>query len=112
MSVILMPDTIYQPYANSRNKASLSPLSLTAIALTLCGLTIGVLDIRWSLQLVSLACVYSGALLATMGLLIHLLRGNAAWAADGSLLLGLGALVYSGPLLPVMVQDYLEYLMP
>ncbi|MZR62113.1 hypothetical protein [Alcanivorax sp. DP30] len=90
----------------------ISPVTLLAVTLTLSGLVIAVLDIRWSLQLVSLSCVYSGALLASLGLVVHLMRGHLAWAAEGGMLLTLAVLVLCSPLLPANMQDYLEYLMP
>ena len=111
MSVTTMnsPFLSHMPAKRTRR---FSPLTLLAVTLTLVGMLIAALDIRWSLQLVSLGCVYSGALLASMGLAVHLLRGSLAWAADGGMLLGLAALIFSSPFLPASVQDYLEYLMP
>lgn len=96
----------------ARRTAVFSPLTLVAVLLTLSGLLIGTLDVRWSLQLISLGCVYSGGALAGLALLVHLVRRNVAWAADGGLLLCLGALMFSSPMLPATMQDYLEYLMP
>lgn len=89
-----------------------SPMTMLAVMLTVTGLVISVLDSRWALQLVSLGCVYSGALLACLALLIHLLRGNLAWAADSGVLLTLSVLIFSSPMLPASMQDYLEYLLP
>lgn len=99
-------------FLSGSTRFSLSPLTVTAAVMTLSGLMLGLLEIRWTLQLVSMACVYLGALMATAALVIHLVRRNTAWTADGGLLLGLAALLYSGPVLPATVQDYLEYLMP
>lgn len=111
MSVTTLNTTLLT-HMPARHAAGFSPLTLLASCLTVAGLLIGALEIRWSLQLVSLACVYSGALLATLGLMVHVLRRSNAWAADGGLLLALAALVWSSPLLPATLQDYLEYLLP
>lgn len=111
MNVTLMNNPLVTRMQAKRAPA-VSPLTLLAAALTLIGLLIGVLEMRWSLQLVSMSCVYSGALLASLGLVMHLLRGHLAWAADGGMLLGLAALVLCSPMMPANLQDYLEYLVP
>lgn len=96
----------------AKRSPTISPLTLLSATLVFSGLIIGALDMRWSLQLVSLGCVYCGALLAGLGLVIHLFRGHLAWAADGGMLAGLATLVLCNPILPATLQDYLEYLMP
>ena len=96
----------------TRRTAVISPLTLLAASLTLTGLLISVLEMRWSLQLVSMSCVYSGAALASLGLVVHLFRGHLAWAAEGGMLLSLAVWVLCSPMLPANLQDYLEYMMP
>lgn len=93
-----------------RHHSSFSFLTVSAAALTACGIGLTFNDVQW--QLVSMASFFSGVRLAACACLLHAIRRHRAWRIEGVILVTLMALVLSEPLLPAAMQDTLIYLMP
>ena len=93
-----------------RHHSSFSFLTVSAAALTICGIGLTFNDVQW--QLVSMASFFSGIFLAACACLLHVIRRHRAWRVEGMILVTLTAFVLSEPLLPVAMQDMLIYLMP
>ncbi|EKF75304.1 hypothetical protein A11A3_04970 [Alcanivorax hongdengensis A-11-3] len=81
-----------------------------ALVAMLAGITMMTLDIR--LQLVGMLAFFAGALATVVGFAWRALRYRPGAFADSLLLAVMAAIMLAQPLLPVGLQDTLEYLKP
>ena len=81
-----------------------------ALLLIVSGLVLAFQDLQW--QLVGMASFHAGIVLTTIALCVHALRRHRAWQVELAVLAMLGLLLALAPVMPVPVQDFLEYLIP